>query len=371
LAVCGADRVDASFREYLVEATALAALGTIADVVPLVGENRIMAHWGLGGLKKSQLHGIQALIASANLTGQQLDSYHVGFLLAPRLNACGRMGHAREAVEMLTKADAARAAEIAGYLEKKNRERQAMERQILEQALEQVTLNKFDQDDCRAIVLGGEGWHAGVIGIVASRIVDRMHRPTIMIATTNGHGQGSGRSIPGFNLARALEACGQHLEAFGGHEMAAGLKIQTENLAAFRAAFCEHATTVLSPEMMVPELQLECLAELNSLTDALVKDLKRLGPFGHGNRKPLICCRGLTIAGPPRRVGKTGDHLQLYVKQGAASMKCIAFNFGGMIEQLRTGTVVDLAVEPQINEYMGRTSVELEVKDLQFAGPAQ
>jgi single-stranded-DNA-specific exonuclease len=371
LAVCGADRVDASFREYLVEATALAALGTIADVVPLVGENRILAHWGLGGLKKSQLHGIQALIASANLTGQQLDSYHVGFLLAPRLNACGRMGHAREAVEMLTKADAARAAEIAGYLEKKNRERQAMERQILEQALEQVTLNKFDQDDCRAIVLVGEGWHAGVIGIVASRIVDRMHRPTIMIATTNGHGQGSGRSIPGFNLARALEACGQHLEAFGGHEMAAGLKIQTENLAAFRAAFCEHATTVLSPEMMVPELQLECLAELNSLTDALVKDLKRLGPFGHGNRKPLICCRGLTIAGPPRRVGKTGDHLQLYVKQGAASMKCIAFNFGGMIEQLRTGTVVDLAVEPQINEYMGRTSVELEVKDLQFAGPAQ
>jgi single-stranded-DNA-specific exonuclease len=197
--------------------------------------------------------------------------------------------------------------------------------------------------------------------------VDRMHRPTIMIATTNGHGQGSGRSIPGFNLARALEACGQHLEAFGGHEMAAGLKIQSGNLAAFRGAFCEHAAAVLSPEMMVPELQLECLAELNALSEALVRDLKRLGPFGHGNRKPVLCCRGLTIAGPPRRVGKTGDHLQLYVKQGAASMKCIAFNFGGMIEQLRTGTVVDLAVEPQINEYLGRSSVELEVKDLRFA----
>jgi single-stranded-DNA-specific exonuclease len=366
LAVCGAEKVDPAFREYLVEATALAALGTIADVVPLVGENRILAHWGLGGLKNSKLHGIQALIASANLTGQQLDSYHVGFLLAPRLNACGRMGHAREAVEMLTKADAGRAGEIAVYLEKKNRERQAMERQILEQALEQVVQGGFDKEDCRAIVLGGEGWHAGVIGIVASRIVDRMHRPTIMIATTNGHGQGSGRSIPGFNLARALEACGQHLDAFGGHEMAAGLKIQTSKLAEFREAFCRHASDVTSAAMMVPELQLECLAELNVLTEALVRDLKRLGPFGHGNRKPLLCCRGLTVAGPPRRVGKTGDHLQLYVKQGQTSMKCIAFNFGNMIDQLRTGTLVDLAIEPQINEYMGRVSVELEVKDLQF-----
>jgi single-stranded-DNA-specific exonuclease len=189
-----------------------------------------------------------------------------------------------------------------------------------------------------------------------------------MVATTNGHGQGSGRSIPGFNLARALEACGEHLEAFGGHEMAAGLKIATPKLAEFREAFCAHAAAVTSAEMMVPELRLESLAELNVLTEALVKDLKRLGPFGHGNRKPLLCCRGLTVAGPPRRVGKTGDHLQLFVKQGPASMKCIAFNLGGMIDRLRTGTVIDLAVEPQINEYMGRSSVELEVKDLQFAG---
>ena len=366
LAVAGADKVDAPFRAFLVEATALAALGTIADVVPLVGENRLLAHWGLGGLKTSKLHGIQALIDSAGLTGQQLDSYHVGFLLAPRLNACGRMGHAREAVEMLTKADAPRASEIATYLEGKNRERQAMERKILEQALAQVMQHGYDKEDCRAIVLGGEGWHAGVIGIVASRIVDRLHRPTIMIATTNGHGQGSARSIPGFNLARALEACSGHLEAFGGHEMAAGLKIETPKLAEFREAFCNHASNLLSPEMLTPELQLEGVAELGALSEALVRDLKRLGPFGHGNRKPLLCCRGLTVAGPPRRVGKTGDHLQLFVRQGSASMKCIAFNYGALFDQLRTGTRIDLAVEATINEYMGRASVELEVKDLQF-----
>jgi single-stranded-DNA-specific exonuclease len=204
-----------------------------------------------------------------------------------------------------------------------------------------------------------------VIGIVASRIVDRLHRPTIMIATTNGHGQGSGRSIPGFNLARGLEACSGYLEAFGGHEMAAGLKMQTSRLGEFREAFCSYASGIMSAEMMVPELTLESLAELTALTEALVTDLKRLGPFGHGNRKPLLCVRGLTIAGQPRRVGKSGDHLQLYVKQGNASMKCIAFNYGKMMDELGTGTKIDLAVEAQINEYMGRKSVELEVKDLQ------
>jgi single-stranded-DNA-specific exonuclease len=369
LAVNGAPKVSAEFREFLVNATALAALGTIADVVPLVGENRVIAHWGLGGLKQSKLEGLQALIASAGLAGQNLDSYHVGFLLAPRLNACGRMGHAREAVEMLTKADAARANEIAVYLEKQNRERQAIERRILDHALEQVARLGLDSDDCRAVVLGAEGWHPGVIGIVASRIVDRLHRPTIMVALTNGHGQGSGRSIPGFHLSRALEACGEHLEAFGGHEMAAGLKLQTDRLDAFREAFCRHATEVLSDEQMCPELRLECLAELNMITEALVQDLKRLGPFGHGNRKPLLCCRGLTVAAEPRRVGKTGDHLQLQVRQGNAGMKCIAFNHGQLFDRLRPGTTIDLAVEPTINEYMGRISVELEVKDLQFAQP--
>ncbi|HEY8668458.1 MAG TPA: DHHA1 domain-containing protein [Tepidisphaeraceae bacterium] len=367
LAMSGANRVSEAFRNFLVDATALAALGTIADVVPLVGENRILAHFGLGGLKQSKLMGLRALIESAGLTGQNLDSYHVGFLLAPRLNACGRMGHARLAVEMLTRADEAKAKEIATYLEQQNRARQTIEKQILEQALQQVRENKFDEEDCRAIVLGAEGWHAGVIGIVASRIVDRLGRPTVMVALHNGHGQGSARSIPGFHLAKAFEACAEHLEGFGGHEMAAGLKLQSAKFGDFRAAFCAHAREVISREMLVPELHLECLAELKEVTEALVKDLQRLGPFGHGNRKPLLCCRGLQIASPPRRVGKAGEHLQLFVRQGESSMKCIAFNYGAMLDRLGPGTTIDLAVEPSLNEYNGRVSVELDVKDLQFS----
>lgn len=364
----GAARVSDAFRAFLVEATALAALGTIADVVPLIGENRILAAFGLSGLKKSQLVGIKALIESAGLTGQKLDSYHVGFLLAPRLNACGRMGHAQLAVEMLTKADLPRAMEIATYLEQQNRQRQAIEKQILEEALRQIVELKMDGDDCRAIVLAGAGWHPGVIGIVASRIVDRFNRPTLIIALNgDGVGQGSGRSILGFHLTKALESCSDLLLGYGGHEMAAGLKIDAENLESFRQRFCQYADRTLEPEQLISELKLDSLAELSQVTAALVTDLQRIGPFGMGNRKPLLVARGLELAAPPRRVGKTGDHLQLYVRQGNSSMKCIAFGYGPMFDQLHKGTVLDLAFEPTLNEYNGSVSVELAVKDLQLA----
>ncbi len=367
LAMSGANRVDAAFREFLIDATALAALGTIADVVPLVGENRNLAHFGLGGLRASKLVGLQALIASAGLTGQNLDSFHVGFLLAPRLNACGRMGHTQLAVELLTRADAARAQEIANYLEQQNRARQGVEKKILEQAIKQVVSNGWDNENQSALVLGGEGWHAGVIGIVASRIVERFHRPTIMVALNGGLGQGSGRSITGFHLARALTACGAFLESHGGHEMAAGLKLQANRFEDFRQAFCAHAASVLEPEMLQPQLRIDCLADLRQLTPALIGELARLGPFGPSNRRPVMACRDLIVAAAPRRVGKSGDHLQMQVRQGERSLKCIAFGHGDLAERLTPGSRVDLAFEPALNEFNGYTNVELEVKDMQFA----
>ncbi|HEX4054244.1 MAG TPA: single-stranded-DNA-specific exonuclease RecJ [Tepidisphaeraceae bacterium] len=369
-AVTGATRVSESFRNFLVEATALAALGTIADVVPLVGENRILAHFGLGGLQQSKLTGIRALIESANLTGRNLDSYHVGFLLAPRLNACGRLGHAALALEMLTTAGESRAREIAVYLESQNRDRQTVEKQILEQALTQIESNGWADQRHRALVLGAEGWHAGVIGIVASRIVDRFCRPVVMVALNNGQGQGSARSIAGFHLARALESCGEHLLAFGGHEMAAGLKIQPDHLDDFRRAFCDYAAANVTDEMLIPQLCLESMADLSQITEPLVRELQRLAPFGHGNRKPLLCIDAATVATPPRRVGKTGDHLQLMVKQNRQTIRCIAFQCGELIDRLSPNTAVRLAVEPCLNEYNGRTNVELQIKDFQFASSA-
>jgi single-stranded-DNA-specific exonuclease len=365
-AALGASRVSESFREFLIEATALAALGTIADVVPLVGENRALAHFGLSGLQQSKLTGIRALIESAALTGKNLDTYDVGFLLAPRLNACGRLGHAALAVEMLTTAGETRAREIAIYLEAQNRARQTMERQIFDQALAQIESNRWAEDGHRALVLAAEGWHAGVIGIVASRIVDRFCRPTVMIALGNGQGQGSARSIPGFHLARALESCAAHLVAYGGHEMAAGLKIEAAHLDDFRRAFCRVADALVTDEMLVPRLRVECVADLSQVTEGLIHDLQRLGPFGHGNRRPLLCIENATVAGPARRVGKTGDHLQLSVKQNRRTIRCIAFGAGDLIDRLAPDTAIRLAVEPSINEFNGRRNVELAVKDFQL-----
>jgi single-stranded-DNA-specific exonuclease len=365
-AVGGAVRVSESFRGFLIEATALAALGTIADVVPLIGENRVLAHFGLSGLAASKLTGIRALIESAALTGKNLDTYDVGFLLAPRLNACGRLGHAALAVEMMTTAGEEKAREIAIYLEGQNRARQGVEKEILDQALAQIESNKWAESQHRAIVLGAEGWHAGVIGIVASRIVDRFCRPTVMVALSNGHGQGSARSIAGFHLAKALEQCGSCLEAFGGHEMAAGLKIETARLDEFREAFRAVAASTVTDQMLLPVLNVECSAELAQISEALVNDLQRVGPFGHGNRRPVICLDKVIVAGSPRRVGKTGDHLQLMVRYKGRGMRCIAFGAGVLGDSLQSGTEIRLAVEPSINEFNGRRNVELEVRDLQL-----
>jgi single-stranded-DNA-specific exonuclease len=357
-------RVAETFKHLLVEMTALAALGTIADVVPLVGENRVIASFGLSCLPRSRIVGIEALISSAGLDGEKLDAFDVGFRLAPRLNAAGRMGHAELALEMLTTATADRAGEIAAYLEKQNRDRQETERRTLTEVMEEINRLGDDAESCAAILVGKRGWHPGVIGIVASRVVDRLHRPTVLVAVgEEGLGSGSGRSISGFHLARALGACGDLLESHGGHEMAAGLKVREDRLGDLRERFQQHARQVLSPEQLVPELKLECEAGLGQMTAKLVEELTRLGPFGHGNRRPVLACRGVEVTGT-RRVGRTGEHLQLTLRQDGRVMKGIAFSRGDLADELRVGERVDLAVEPDLNEWNGRVSVEVLVKDV-------
>lgn len=368
--MAGGARVSDAFREFLVDATSLAALGTIADVVPLLGENRILAHFGLLHLPKSRLTGIRALLESTSLTGRKLDAYHVGFTLAPRLNACGRMGHAGEAVEMFTSASPEKALEIARYLEQRNRERQTLERRILDEAMQQVSALGLDNGQTKAIVVGSEGWHPGVIGIVASRLVDRFYRPAIVVAFEDGEGHGSGRSIAGFHLADALIKMGGVLDKCGGHEMAAGLRVQPSRFEAFREAFLAHASVAISPALLQPVLRLDCTAMLAQITRGLVQDFEKLGPFGRENPKPLLHCPDLELAAAPGRVGQSGDHLQLRVRQGNGVMKCIAFGFGEMADQLRQGMKVDVAAEPCLNNYNGSTTVELDVKDIRISGSA-
>jgi single-stranded-DNA-specific exonuclease len=376
-AVTGQPRVSEEFREFLMDSLALAALGTIADVVPLVGENRVLARFGLARIKNSTLTGLKALVESAGLSGGKIESFHVGFMLAPRLNAAGRMGHAQLAVEMLTTANAGRAGEIATYLESQNRDRQQTERKIFDEALDQAKRFRFDTDEHHAIVLASPGWHPGVIGIVASRVVERFHKPVIMIAidpadtataAPDGIAHGSGRSISGFNLAAALAACGHTLESHGGHEMAAGLKLRAGRLDEFRESFLSHARQTLASEALVARLSIEGETEISQITPAVAADLKRLGPFGEGNRQPILCLRNVEIAGPPKPVGKDGQHIQLYLRQNGSHLRAIAFRAAELAEQLKPGMMVDLAIEPTINEWEGRQYVEAEVRDVVVCG---
>jgi single-stranded-DNA-specific exonuclease len=354
------------FRESLIDATALAALGTIADVVPLVGENRILARYGLSHLRQCRLPGIQALIEATGLQGEKIDSYHVGFVLAPRLNAIGRMGHARLAVELLTRADAARAGEIALYLDQQNRQRQTIEKKILSQARRMVLDARLDGDAKRAIVLAHEGWHAGVVGIVAARLVEEFCRPTVLVALDSETGQGSARSVRHFHMHDALTRCKEHLISYGGHAMAAGLKIRAEAFPVFAEAFTDHANNVLTAADLVPKVRLEGEADLDGFTEPVINDLQRLGPFGQSNPRPRWATPWVELLGEPRVVGKGGDHLQLTVRQGQTVRRAIAFGQAGCQQSLKDHRRCRLAFEPIINDFNGRRTVELQVVDFQW-----
>ena len=362
----GADRVSPEFRELLEELLPLAALGTIADVVALTDENRIIAKHGLQRLVRTRLAGLRALIESAGLTTDRISGYDVGFKLAPRINAAGRMGHARLAVELFTRADASRAREIALYLEDHNRSRQATERQIARQAYEMVEQQGLAGDARRAIVLAAEGWHPGVIGIVAARVVARYHRPAVLISVCDGKGQGSARSIAPFDLAAALARCDEHLLSYGGHAMAAGLRIARDRVEAFTESFVATANNRLTGEDMVPKLQLDLELSLRELTLPMAEVILGLGPFGEGNPKPKFATDWVELFDEPRCVGRSGEHLQAAFVQDGVRLKAIGFGLGSMIEDLKQHRRCRVAFAPIVNDYQGRRSVEMQILDLRF-----
>lgn len=362
----GSTRVSEEYRNLLQELLPLAAIGTIADVVPLIGENRIITRHGLGTLPQSTLPGVRALIESSGLTGAKVNGYDVGFKLAPRINAAGRMGHARLAVELFTRADETRAREIAMYLEEHNRARQATERQTAKQAYELIDKNNLAGDARRAIVVASPGWHAGVIGIVAARIVGRFHRPAVVIALSNGEGQGSGRSVTHFDLASALSDCAAHLTVHGGHAMAAGLRIQSDRVEAFTEAFVDLANQRLTGHDLVPKLRLDAEVLLGDLNLPTTEAILGLGPFGVGNPKPKLATDWVELAGEPRCVGGNGEHLQVSFQHQGVRLKAIGFGLAPSIEDLKHHRKCRIAFEPIINDYNGRRTVEMQILDFDF-----
>ena len=368
-----AKRVGEAMRTFLMRAVGLAAIGTVADVVPLVDENRILVRHGLNCLRHYPTPGITALEQVTGLAkNEQLSCEDIGFTIGPRLNAAGRLGQAPLAVELLTTDDPERAADLAKFIHGLNEQRQTLERSVY-RAAHKIAQETCDPENAPALVIAGRGWHPGVIGIVAGRLAEQYHRPTILISLDElgaKPGVGSGRSVAGFNLHAALAACGQHLLGHGGHEAAAGLTIDEAAVEAFRRDFCAYAEATISQEERVAELFVDAETPLAALTHQTVLQIESLAPFGNGNERPILCTSNVRLVEPPRRIGTNGHHLSLRLEQHGVALRAVAFG-GGDWEDDLNGASGPLAVafKPVINNFRGRKTVEMQLADWRNDGP--
>ena len=362
-----AKRVGEPMRQFLMRAVGLAAVGTVADVVPLVDENRVLVRHGLTCLRHWPILGLQALEQVTGLDKKpQLEGDDIGFTIGPRLNAAGRLGQAQLGVELLTTDSPQRAQQLAEYISQLNDQRQTLERSVLLSANKQIEA-QGDPHDLPALVLAGLGWHPGVIGIVAGRLAEKHHRPVVMIALDSigaKPGIGSGRSVPGFNLHEALAACGQHLISHGGHQAAAGLTIKESAIDAFRIDFYAYAERMISSEERVAELFVDAEAPFAVLTQQTVRQIESLAPFGHGNSRPMLCTTDVRLAEPPKRIGSTGRHLSMRLVQHGVTLRAVAFGGGDWEpELLALSGPLAVAFQPVINSFRGRQTVEMHLSD--------
>jgi single-stranded-DNA-specific exonuclease len=363
----GAKQVTPRLREMLLKSIGLAALGTVADVVPLLDENRIFVKHGLECLRQRGGPGLARLMELAKLHEKsQLDSEDVAFRLAPRLNAAGRLGQAACGIELLTTADATRAETLANYVHELNARRETEERSIQLAAAKQAK-ERFDPDRDPALVLADRGWHAGVIGIVAGRLAERFHRPVVMIAQDSLQGRpatGSVRSVPGFDVHEALVACREHLVTCGGHAAAAGLRITDDKIEAFREAFCAEVDRRLPQSLRQAQLTIDGETTLAGLTLSTVEQLERLAPFGQANRRPVLSAAGVSLVEPPRVIGSGNRHIAMQFIQHGARVRGVAFGGAEWLDHLPPpGQPFHVAFKPKINEFRGRRTAEMEVID--------
>jgi len=332
------------------------ALATVADVVPLTGENRILVRHGLKLLAASRWAGLRALVDTAGLGGQPLRGGHIGFILAPRLNAVGRIGDANDGLRLLLTDDEREAAALARELETLNARRQAIDQRILDEAI--AAADRALGDDERALVLAADGWHPGVIGIVASRLVERTGRPTFLIAWEGDIGRGSGRSIPGFDLHGALQRAGHLLEKFGGHTMAAGLTIRRERFDEFRVAFLAIAHELLSPGDLVPAQRVDLELPLGLVSPDLERLMRHLEPCGPGNPAPVFGVRNARAVGA-RRVGT--NHLRFLLDDGSGVLPAIGFQWADVVPESWLARPLDVAFRLEHDDWQGRAALQARV----------
>lgn len=338
----------------------IAALGTAADIVPLTGENRIIAHYGFEILNKTSHAGLKALIELQGLSGKQISTSEVVFQLAPCINAGGRLGDPVRGVELLLTENSDVAYSIAQQLREVNLERRALDSAVAEEAIAWVESNCSSDKDF-SIVVGKESWHVGVIGIVASKMVDRFHRPSILLSIgADGVARGSGRSIPGLHLLNALNKCSDIIEAFGGHAAAAGLSIKNENIPLFRDRFNKVIQSMITADDLVPQVVADTEINLSQLSPKFFRIIKEMAPFGPGNMRPVLFCRNLKHKYTPRIVGQ--KHLKMLLTGDGISMDAIGFNLGDRFDEICHAPSLNLAFSLDENEWNGRTNLQMKVK---------
>lgn len=347
----------------------LAATGTVADVMPLLGENRVFASFGLKALARTRKVGLRALLEGAKIdTDRPLSAEAVGFGIGPRINAVGRLDDAATALDLLLTGDPEEAARLVGTLNEFNVERQQAQKRILEEAV--ALLAERELDDVKVLVIASPGWNAGVVGIVAGKLVSTYSRPAIVIGVSDceTRGKGSARSIPGFDLFQAIQACKPLLETCGGHEMAAGLSLTMENFDAFERAINAHAAEVMAPDALVPRLAHDGVIDPSHITLSLLDEWEQLAPFGNANPAPSFASERLLIC-EARRIGKDLSHLKLRVRAEAMdSTDCVAWGQGHWTDTVGPGDHCDAVYAPQINEWNGRRTVQFNIKELRQGG---
>lgn len=364
---CGG-RATPPLRALLMDMLALASMGIIADVVPLLGENRVIARQGLRQIAQTGLPGLRALRDESMNNETGVDAEAIAFRLGPRLNAVGRLGHAGKALEMLKTDDPELAASIAAELTHINDERRNREAAITRDAEKQAIQAGMDRPDRRAIVLAQRDWDRGIVGICCARLVERFCRPVILLQDDGDTCHGSGRSVDSVDLHGALQACSSSLISFGGHAMAAGVHLKSSRLGEFAERFIEHVNGCLAPDDLTPVIHLDGTCEASDLTLAAVTELDSLRPYGRGNPKPTLLLRGVRRTGPLRSMGKDERHIRFDVRGAGGVVRVKGWNWAKRLVDaglsLEEGQSLDLVVRPAVNDWMGRRTVECEMIDL-------
>ena len=335
----------------------IVCVGTISDIVPLVDENRVITKLGLLLVKQTRNVGLRSIINSSGYS--KIDSNTISFGVAPRINACGRMGEAEEALELLLSKNINEVNELTKKLNERNKTRQEIEKQIYESVIEKI--NKDHLEDHRVIVVGGKGWHHGVIGIVSSKITEMYFKPSILLSFDDEIGKGSGRSIPGFDLHDSLMKCSKYLEKFGGHSMAVGVTIKKENFSKFVDAF-EEVAKEEKIEQIVPIINIDAKITLKDIDKEVVESLKLLEPFGEANKMPMFAFKNMRI--DSIRALSEGKHLKLTLKEDNKIINAIGFNIGELAEEYRIGDKVDIAGFLEINTFNGTDNLQINIKDI-------